>query len=118
MENESLSATDRAARLVQKTPHRVTLESMNAKVAAEYYFTGAQAVAHLGAPKHASLDVLTICILVMPNGFTIIGKSAPADAGNFNAELGQKFAREDAIRQLWPLEGYLLREQLQRGGSN
>lgn len=56
--------------------------------------------------------VLTICLLVLRNGFTVIGKSAPASPENFNVELGQKFAYEDAPRQLWPLMGYALRDRL------
>jgi hypothetical protein len=106
---DSLELTDAESAAVATAP-RVSLESMKAKIAGEYYLTGAQAVAQ--APALPSLDVLTICILVMQNGFTIIGKAAPASAENFNAELGRKFAYEDAIRQLWPLEGYLLRELL------
>ena len=108
----SLEASDRAAAEVQKTPNRVSLDSMNAKVAGEYFFTAGEAAKAMGQPALDALDVLTVCVLVMKNGFTLIGKSAPADAGNFNAELGRKFAREDAIRQLWPLEGYALREKL------
>jgi len=60
----------------------------------------------------ASLAVLTVCLIVTRNGFTIIGKSAPASADNFDAELGRKLAYEDAVRQLWPLMGYALREKL------
>jgi len=41
-----------------------------------------------------------------------VGKSAPASADNFNADLGRKLAYEDAIRQLWPLMGFALRERL------
>ena len=48
----------------------------------------------------------------MRNGFTIIGKSAPASPANFNAEFGQKLAYEDCIRQLWPLMGFSLRDRL------
>lgn len=115
MSTGSLEATDAAAAAVQKTPNRVTLDSMNAKVAAEYTFTADKAVDN--APVHESLKILTISVLVMENGFVLIGKSAPADAGNFNAELGAKFAREDAIRQLWPLEGYALRESLRQSAG-
>lgn len=107
---ESLRTGDAQAAAVQKTPHRVTLDSMLAKITAEYSTTLAQAL-H-GMPIHDSLKILTIHVIVMQNGFTVIGKSAPADAANFDADLGRKFAREDAIRQLWPLEGYALREQL------
>ena len=80
---------------------------MEEKINATYWMTGAQAVGE-GSPIMPSLHLLTMCIIVMQNGFTIIGKSAPASAANFNAELGRKLAYEDAIRQLWPLEGYAL----------
>jgi hypothetical protein len=53
--------------------------------------------------------------LVLKNGFTVIGKSAPASAANFNAELGKKLAYEDAIRQVWPLMGFSLRDRLAAG---
>ena len=106
----SLQLTDDLAAAVAVAP-RVTLEGMKAKIAGQYFFTGSTALQ--GVPYHPSLAILTICILVMENGFTIIGKSAPADAANYNEELGHQFAYEDAIRQLWPLEGYALREQLE-----
>ncbi len=93
----SLEASDAAAKAVQKTPNRVTLDSVHAKaVACEYLRSG----------------VMTIAVVTLENGYTVIGKSAPADAANFNEELGRKFAYEDAVRQIWPLEGYLLRERL------
>lgn len=109
-DQSSLQVTDAQSAAVQKTPNRVSLQDIESKIAAEYTFTADSAVGD--APIFDSLKILTICILVMKNGFTVIGKSAPADAENFNAELGGKFAREDAIRQIWPLEGYALREKL------
>lgn len=112
----SLQVTDDAAAAVQKTPNRVSLQSIEDKIAAQYTFTADQALNE--APLMESLKILTICIIVMKNGFTVIGKSAPADAENFNAELGAKFAHEDAIRQLWPLEGYALREKLNQKEGN
>lgn len=57
-------------------------------------------------------STLTICVLTLENGFTVIGKSACAHAGNFNKELGEKIAYDDAFKQIWALEGYLLREAL------
>ena len=91
---------------------RVSLAGMMDKISGEYYFTADKAVEAIGAPSLPSLCLLTVCIIVMQNGFTIIGKSAPASAANFNADLGRKLAHEDAIRQLWPLEGYLLRSTI------
>lgn len=96
----SLEVSDRAAAAAQKTPNRVTLDSMIEKIETEEFL------------NPASIPHLTICVLRLKNGFSLIGQSAPADAGNFDADLGRTFAREDAIRQMWPLEGYLLRERL------
>lgn len=55
---------------------------------------------------------LTICILEMKNGFFVVGKAAPADPRNYNKNVGETFAREDAIKQIWQLEGYLLCERV------
>ena len=107
---ESLRVGDAAAAAVQKTPHRVGLDSMLAKIAGEYYTT--LAAAHASMPTLPGMDTMTLCTLVMQNGFIVIGKAAPADPANFSEELGRRFAREDAIRQLWPLEGYALRERM------
>lgn len=85
---------------------------MESKIAAEAYFTAGDAGAALGIPMHAATCLLTLCILTMQNGFTLIGKSAPASPENFDVEKGKRFAYEDAIKQLWPLEGYALREKL------
>ena len=114
--SDSLAVTDQLAAAAAVAP-RVTLESIKEAIAGRYHMTGLEAVhggsAIIGPASNAGpLSVLSICILVMRNGFTVIGKSAPASVENFNAELGRKFAYEDAIRQLWPLMGFCLREQL------
>ena len=110
-ETPSREVTERESAAVAVAP-RVTLDSMKAKIAAENYFTAGEAISAIGQPHLPEHHLLTICILTMQNGFMLIGKSAPASAANFNAELGRKFALEDAIRQLWQLEGYALRERL------
>lgn len=55
---------------------------------------------------------LTICALTLRNGFIVTGESASASPANFDAELGQKIARDNARNKIWALEGYLLRERL------
>lgn len=107
----SLQSTDKEAAAVAVAP-RVQLADIENSIAARYDLTADKAIC--GAPAMDELKLLSICILVMKNGFTVIGKSAPASAANFNAELGRKFAYEDAIRQLWPLMGFALREKLHR----
>lgn len=97
---DSLATSEAAAAAVQKTPNRVTLESLKAKIVAE----------EIVNPSFAGH--VTVVIAKLENGFVLVGKSAPADPANFNEELGLQLAREDVIRQMWPLEGYALRERL------
>ena len=126
MQSETLKATE-AYSAARSTHPRVSLSDMEGKIAAEHYFVASAAVVALGQPLpgkpvkdetgkttaiDSPLDGLTICLLVMRNGFVIIGKSAPASPENFDEEKGKRFAYEDAIKQLWPLEGYALRERL------
>lgn len=107
----SIEATEAESCAVAKAPdERVSLDSMKMKIKAQYEFTLDQVLKDV--PAVDELRLLSICILVMKNGFMVVGKSAPASAKNFDRELGRKFAYEDAIRQLWPLEGYALREKL------
>lgn len=42
----------------------------------------------------------------------VIGKSASASLKNFDVELGQKIAFDDARNQIWMLEGYFLKQNL------
>ena len=53
----------------------------------------------------------TMCQVRMLNGYTVWGKSSFVDPAKYNQALGEKYAFEDAINQLWPLEGYLLAER-------
>lgn len=55
---------------------------------------------------------VTVCCLTLQNGFCVIGHSAAASPENFDIDIGMKIAREDARQNIWPLEGYLLRQRL------
>jgi hypothetical protein len=113
MQSETLKATDEYS-AAKSTHPRVSLADMEGKIAAEHYFTAGDALQAMGHPltDKSPFLLLTICLLEMRNGFTVIGKSAPASPENFDPEKGKRFAYEDAIKQLWPLEGYALRERL------
>jgi hypothetical protein len=65
-----------------------------------------------GAPVMPALGLLTFCVLVLKNGFTVTGESACASPDNFNAELGRQIARQNAVQKIWPLMGYELRSKL------
>ena len=55
---------------------------------------------------------MTFCVLVLRNGFTVTGESACASPENFDAELGRKIARQNAVSKTWPLMGYHLKQKL------
>jgi hypothetical protein len=58
------------------------------------------------------LGLLTFCVLVLKNGFTLTGESALASPENFDAELGRRIARRNALDKMYPLMGYELRSRL------
>lgn len=115
MNTDALNATE-AECAAGRTAPRVSLDDIKANIAGEFFNT-ADAM-FPGASVLPGMDLLTVCILVLQNGFTIIGKSAPASRENFDPVLGQKLAYEDAVRQVWPLMGYELRERLYRGEAD
>lgn len=100
MKTDPLQSGEDLAASVQKTPNRVSLADLEAKIVRTEYM------------NPVSIPHLTICVMVLANGYSVVGTSAPADPENFDAEAGRSFARSDALRKVWPLEGYLLRERL------
>ena len=68
-----------------------------------------------GAPVMPGLGLLTFCVLVLRNGFTVTGESACASPENFDAEIGRKVARQNAVARVWPLRGYELRSRISSG---
>ncbi len=110
---------------------RITPADIDENIISEFYFTGADGVAghfSLRNTKDASvalevaannvpstLHLLTFCVLVLKNGFTVTGESACASPENFDAEIGRKIARANAINKVWPLMGYALKERLVTG---
>jgi hypothetical protein len=120
----SIEETDKESAAVAVAP-RVTLDDIKSSIIAQFHFT-----AELGnhcytlIPEVGSADdmtvkqqlkLLNICVVIVRNGFSVVGKSAPASPENYNREFGEKLAYEDCIRQLWPLMGFALREKLSHG---
>lgn len=104
------------------TAPRITLADIVAQIQGTYYFTAEQgarmAIADEGAAgtgplaDAGPLGLLTCCVLVLHNGFTVMGTSACASPENFDAEVGKKVALNKAFDLMWPLLGYQLRERL------
>ena len=79
------------------TAPRITPADIEANISGEYFFTAADATA--GCPQFEQLRLLTFC----------------ASPENFDAEIGRKIARQNAVQKVWPLMGYELRSQLSKG---
>ena len=100
------------------TAPRITPADIEDNIVSEHYFTAGQAIkatepddyVYFTAEPH--LRMLTFCVLVLKNGFTVTGESACASPENFNAEIGRKIARQNAEQKIWPLMGYVLKEKI------
>ncbi|WP_244104721.1 Gp49 family protein [Burkholderia anthina] len=98
-----------------KTAPRITPADIEASIASEHFFTAADPFIRDGSYPEGlpeSLELLTFCVLILRNGFTVTGESACASPENFDAEIGRKIARANAVQKIWPLEGYLLKQRL------
>jgi hypothetical protein len=113
------------------TAPRVTPADIEANIASEHYFTaydgryGALAngsyvgreVPKVNDDDLVALELLTFCVLTLRNGFTVTGESACASPENFDAEMGRKIARANAVQKIWPLMGYVLKQKLEENRS-
>lgn len=100
-----------------KTAPRVTSDDIEASIVSEHYLNAGECAlgdTRDGEPGRSAspLDLLTFCVLELRNGFTVTGESACASPENFDAEIGRKIARQNAVNKIWPLEGYLLKQRL------
>lgn len=93
----------------------VTKESIEAKIKATYYLNAGAALAmmdKIDEADKANLSLVTICIIILENGFKVEGVSACVDPANYNEDIGRKCAYENAFNKIWELEGYMLRQSL------
>lgn len=110
------------------TAPRITPADINASIASEHYFRASDGIIGLGTQMleanpamtdtglslPSPLALLTFCVLVLKNGFTVTGESACASPENFDPQIGRNVARQNAVNKIWPLLGYQLKEELHR----
>lgn len=106
---------------------RVRPADIEAEISAEFYFTANQGIDGAATENGGYIEphcvrhddnhaeqhtrLLTFCVLVLKNGFTVTGESACASPENFDAEIGRKIARQNAVAKIWPLLGFRLRDK-------
>lgn len=105
------------------TAPRVRPADIEANISSVHYFMASDAIRHEDAVHEhgpegwylGATQQLTFCVIQLRNGFTVTGESACASPENFNAEIGRRIARENAVAKIWPLMGYELRSKLTGG---
>lgn len=114
------------------TAPRITPDMTQANIKSVHYFTALQGARTavmdyvveaenplnpepVPPPLDPALGLLTFCVLVLQNGFTVTGESACASPENFDAEAGRIAARRNAENKIWPLMGYELKCRLAAG---
>ncbi|MBE5529189.1 Gp49 family protein [Laribacter hongkongensis] len=118
---------EQAIQAAGKTAPRITPADIEANIASEHYFTAGDGFAgaisasdEFNAKPESErvitppepLELLTFCVIVLRNGFTVTGESACASPKNFDAGIGRRLARQNAVQKIWPLMGYELRSHL------
>ncbi len=94
----NLITNEKLEELLAASPaERVTPEYIKSRIAATTFTRIGETVTH--------------CRIVLDNGFSVSGESACVNPENYNQQIGEKIAYDNAFRQLWPLFGFLLAEK-------
>ena len=78
--------------------NKITVEFLNSEIANVEYLR--------------PVGTLTICVITTKDGFTFTGESACVDPGNFNQEIGEKIAYDNAFEKMWLPYGFWLHKTL------
>lgn len=95
----------------------VTKESIEAKIKSVIYLNVGDGVEATdgGVTDQKTIDnlkLVTLCIIILENGFKVEGVSACVDPANYDESKGRECAYENAFNKIWELEGYMLRQSL------
>lgn len=102
--------------ILKESSLHITNADIEANIISELYFTAKDGVSghYGGLPDHCddALGLLTFCVLIFKNGFSVTGEVACASPEDFITELGRQKAREKAIEKTRTLMGYELKTKL------
>lgn len=95
---------------------KLTIDTIEAQIESKFFMSAYTAlsgnVTFLSNSDIAALKNVTLCILVMRNGFVVVGESAPIDPADYCPEVGRQVAYQRALDKLYPLIGYELKTKL------
>lgn len=94
----------------------VSKASIEAKIRGAYFINAGEAIktSNNGYTDCdlAELKLVTICIIILENGFKVEGTSACVDPSRYNEAIGRKEAYDNAFEKIWEKEGYLLKQKM------
>lgn len=92
-----LNEIELETKLQESPAERVTKEYMQSRI--------------FGVPSFIRIGAtVTVCSITLDNGFSVRGESACVKPENYNQEIAEKVAYDNAVCKLWPLFGFLLAE--------
>ena len=103
-----------------KTGPRIKPAHVQSVIVSEHYFSamhgeiGRDVCEQVGAclPTNPVLSLITICVLVLRNDYTVVGLATCESFQNFDPEIGRRIARQDAVSKIWPLLGYEFKNRM------
>lgn len=87
-------------KLSNRPAPRVTKDYIESRI----FTKGCMSIDKLGSPT------VTMCNIVLDNGYSVRGESACVNPENYDRDIGERLAYDDAFKKLWPLFGFLLAE--------
>lgn len=78
------------------------------------YFLSEDAIkAKIADTKYINVEgtTMTICVIILENGYAVTGESSCIDPAKFNPEIGMKIAYSNAFDKLWGVLGYEVKQR-------
>ena len=96
----------------------ITSKDVKASIESIHYFTAGDAIQYPESISHCegggfyldNLQHLTFCVIRLHNGYIVTGQSICMNAEVFDAEKGRIYAREDAMKKVYPLLAFLVKQ--------
>lgn len=102
---------------------RVTPDMVDEEIESVWYINAGTGVVpdadgkdQTAVPDGSPLRLLTFCVIVLKNGFTVTGESACASPENYCEHIGREIALGNAKQKIWGHLGFRLRDSLAKVG--
>lgn len=94
---ELINDAELATKLENSPAERVTKEGIESRIVSTTF--------------HRIGETVTLAHVTLDNGYSVRGESACVNPENYNQQIGQRVAYDDAFKKLWPLFGFALAER-------